>query len=240
MSGKVNFYKNKYQITNPDYVTTLDKQDYVLKNIPKYNLTKGINEKKYRLISEQVIKNLPLIDDWLSKDFVKKNDMMSWNESINQLHNSNESRHVKSKSYRRLVFDEILANFLTLSQNRKRIKKEKKTKTFKKTITDKIIKKLPFSLTESQKEVLNQINIDLANNKRMFRVLQGDVGCGKTIVALLSIANVLECNYQCALMGPTEILSYQHFNLAREIFDKMNFKIEFLSGKTDLAKRKKF
>ena len=141
--------------------------------------------------------------------------MMSWNESINQLHNSNESRHVKSKSYRRLVFDEILANFLTLSQNRKRIKKEKKLKLFKKTITDKIIKKLPFSLTESQKEVLNQINIDLANNKRMFRVLQGDVGCGKTIVALLSIANVLECNYQCALMGPTEILSYQHFNLAR-------------------------
>ena len=63
-------------------------------------------------------------------------------------------------------------------------------KLFKKTITDKIIKKLPFSLTESQKEVLNQINIDLANNKRMFRVLQGDVGCGKTIVALLSIANV--------------------------------------------------
>ena len=239
VSGKVNFYKNKYQITNPDYVTTLDKQDYVLKNIPKYNLTKGINEKKYRLISEQVIKNLPLIDDWLSKDFVKKNDMMSWNESINQLHNSNESRHVKSKSYRRLVFDEILANFLTLSQNRKRIKKEKKPKLFKKTITDKIIKKLPFSLTESQKEVLNQINIDLANNKRMFRVLQGDVGCGKTIVALLSIANVLECNYQCALMGPTEILSYQHFNLAREIFDKMNFKIEFLSGKTDMAKRKK-
>ena len=239
VSGKVNFYKNKYQITNPDYVTTLDKQDYVLKNIPKYNLTKGINEKKYRLISEQVIKNLPLIDDWLSKDFVKKNDMMSWNESINQLHNSNESRHVKSKSYRRLVFDEILANFLTLSQNRKRIKKEKKQKLFKKTITDKIIKKLPFSLTESQKEVLNQINIDLANNKRMFRVLQGDVGCGKTIVALLSIANVLECNYQCALMGPTEILSYQHFNLAREIFDKINFKIEFLSGKTDMAKRKK-
>ena len=71
VSGKVNFFKNKYQITNPDYVTSLENQDFVVKNIPKYNLTKGINEKKYRLISEQVTKNLPVIDDWFKTSLLK-------------------------------------------------------------------------------------------------------------------------------------------------------------------------
>ena len=75
ISGKVNYFRNKYQITNPDYVTSTDKIDYVAKNVPKYKLTKGINEKKYRSICEQVIKNLPIIEDWLNKDFLKSNNL---------------------------------------------------------------------------------------------------------------------------------------------------------------------
>ena len=86
ISGKVNFFNKKYQITNPEYVVKLEKQDYVIKNIPKYSLTKGINEKKYRSISEQVINNIPIIDDWLSKEFIKKNNLIGWNESIKNLH----------------------------------------------------------------------------------------------------------------------------------------------------------
>ena len=81
ISGKINFFRNKYQITNPDYVTSLDNQDYIVKNIPKYNLTKGINE-KYRSISEHVIQNLPLIEDWLNYDFITKNKMLKWSEAI--------------------------------------------------------------------------------------------------------------------------------------------------------------
>ena len=72
ISGKINYFNKKYQIANPEYVTKLENQSYVIKNIPKYNLTKGINEKKYRLISEQVINNIPKINDWLDKDFIKK------------------------------------------------------------------------------------------------------------------------------------------------------------------------
>ena len=130
ISGKINFFNKKYQITNPDYVTPLDNKEYVIKKIPKYNLTKGINEKKYRLISEQVINNVPEINDWLSKVFIDKNNLVSWNTSINKLHNSGEGKNNKSKSFRRLVFDELCANFLTLSENRKRIKKEKLPKKF--------------------------------------------------------------------------------------------------------------
>jgi len=238
ISGKINFFNKKYQIMNPDYVTILANKDYVVKNIPKYNLTKGINEKKYRVISDQVIKNIPQIDDWLNKDFIKQNRLLDWNTSIANLHNSKESKDNKSESFRRLVFDEICANFLTLSENRKKIKKEKKEKKFKKFFSNKIIKNLPFELTKSQKNVLNEIELDLKSKKRMFRILQGDVGSGKTIVSLLAISNIVESNHQCALMGPTEILANQHYELAKKIFKDTSFKIEFLSGKTDLKKKK--
>ncbi|MDC0903349.1 ATP-dependent DNA helicase RecG [Pelagibacteraceae bacterium] len=237
ISGKINFFNKKYQITNPDYVTTLDKKDFVIKNVPKYNLTKGINEKKYRSISDQVIKNIPDIEDWLDENFIKKNKLLNWNESIKKLHNSQDGKNNQSKSFRRLVFDEICANFLILSENRKRIKREKKNKEFNKIFSDKIINQLPFTLTASQKKVLNEINFDLKSNNRMFRIIQGDVGSGKTIVSLLAIANIIESKYQCALMGPTEILANQHFQLAKEIYKETNFNIEFLTGKTDSKKR---
>ena len=238
ISGKVNFFRNKYQITNPDYVTSIDKQEYVTKNIPKYNLTKGINEKKYRQISEQVTQNLPVIEDWLSEEFIKQNNLLNWNDAIKKLHNSDESKNNKSKSFRRIVFDEICANFLTLSENRKRIKKEKKNKIFNEIFAKRIIKQLPFQLTKSQKKVLDEINIDLKSNERMFRIIQGDVGSGKTIVSLISMANVIEAKYQCALMGPTEILSLQHYELAKKIFKNSSIKVEFLSGKTDPIKKR--
>ena len=238
ISGKVSFFRNKYQITNPDYVTSIDNQEYVTKNIPKYNLTKGINEKKYRQISEQVTQNLPVIEDWLSEKFIKQNNLLNWNDAIKKLHNSDESKNNKSKSFRRIVFDEICANFLTLSESRKRIKKEKKNKIFNEIFAKRIIKQLPFQLTKSQKKVLDEINIDLKSNERMFRIIQGDVGSGKTIVSLISMANVIEAKYQCALMGPTEILSLQHYELAKKIFKNSSVKVEFLSGKTDPIKKR--
>ena len=238
ISGKVNYYRNKYQITNPDYVTKLEYQDYVLKKIPKYNLTQGLNEKKYRFISEQVTKNLPKIEDWLSDPFIKSNKLLEWNDTIKKLHNSNDNENNKSKSYRRIVFDEICANLITLSKSRNRVKREKKRKIFNEKISTNIINNLPFKLTKGQTTALTEINFDLKSDKRMFRIVQGDVGSGKTIITLLSIANVIESGYQTAYMGPTEILAFQHFQLAKKIFEKEKIVIEFLSGKTNNNKRK--
>ena len=238
ISGKINYFNKKYQITNPDYVTTLDKQEYVVKNIPKYNLTKGINEKKYRQISEQVINNIPDIDEWLEDDFIKNNNLLNWNESIKKLHISKDGKDNLSKSYRRLVFDELCANFFVLSENRKKIKKKKVHKEFKKEKSNNIEMKLPFDLTKSQQNVLSEINQDLLSKRRMFRIIQGDVGSGKTIVSLLAISNVIESGYQCALMAPTEILAKQHYDLSQKIFKNENFNIDFLTGKTENKNRK--
>ena len=92
--------------------------------------------------------------------------------------------------------------------------------------------------TNSQKQVLSEINLDLQSAKRMFRIIQGDVGSGKTIVSLLAIINTIKGNYQTALMSPTEILARQHYNLAKMIFKHMDIRIEFLTGKTEYKKRK--
>ncbi len=239
ISGKVNYFNKNYQITNPEYVTSLENKDYIVKNIPKYNLTKGINEKKYRSISEQVIENLPLIDDWVDKNFIFKNNLENWNESIKKLHSFTDKKNNLSKSFRRIVFDELCANFFILSENRKRIKKQKIPKKFIKKRSNQIKKNLPFNLTSGQESVLEEINKDLLSTKRMFRIIQGDVGSGKTIVSLLAITNVIESGYQCALMAPTEILARQHYQLAKKLFKNENFKVEFISGKVEINERKK-
>ncbi len=238
VSGKISYFNKKYQITNPDYVTTLDNQEYVVKNIPKYNLTKGVNEKKYRSISEQVINSLPNIVDWLDEDFIKKYNLLNWNKSIIKLHSTNDGKNNSSSSFRRLVFDELCANFFVLSENRKRIKKNKISKVFSKKKSELIKNNLPFVLTQSQENVLKEINDNLSSKKRMFRIIQGDVGSGKTIVSLLAVINVIESGFQSALMAPTEILAKQHYELAKKIFESINIKIDFITGKTEYKDRK--
>ena len=237
-SGKVSSFRNKLQMTNPDYVTNIENSDYVIKSIPKYNLTKGINEKKYRFISEQITQNLPKINDWLDDEFIKSNKLLEWNEAIKRLHNSTDSKNIQSNSFRRLAFDEICANFITLSKNRNRIKKKKIKKFFKENISKLILQDLPFKLTNGQLQALKEINTDLKSDEKMFRVLQGDVGSGKTIVAMLSLANIIESKYQCALMSPTEILARQHYELAKKIFKNKDINIDYLSGKTEPKEKK--
>ena len=240
ISGKIYFYKNKYQITNPSYVASEDKIDYVKKNIPKYSLTEGLNEKSYRKIIEKVINNLPNLEEWHDKDILEKFGFCSWNESIVKIHNLNNSDVENNKYLRRLALDEILSNLIVLSKNRKKFKKIiKESKKFKNSLSNKILNNLNFKLTKNQEEVVNEINDDLKSEKKMFRILQGDVGSGKTIVSFLTAANTLEIGYQTALMAPKAILAKQHFNLAKKIFNGTKIKIELLTGKTETKLRKK-
>ena len=185
VSGKIGFYKNRYQITNPDYVTKIENLNYVQKIIPKYSLTDGINEKSYRKIIEQVLSNIQNNEDWYDEQFNKEMKFDSWKKSILKVHQDNKNRDINSNYYRRLAFDEIFAHLLTMSKNRKKIKNVlKKKKKFKNIISDKIINKLPYQLTIGQKNAIAEINNDLTSNKRMFRILQGDVGSGKSILIL--------------------------------------------------------
>ena len=232
ISGKINYFKKKYQITNPAYVVPIEKKEYVNKLIPKYSLTDGLTEKIYRKIIEQVLGKIPSIQEWHSKDILEKVGNASWKESIINLHKK-ESNDYNSKYYRRLAYDEILSNFIVLSQVRKRIKKFKKIKKiFNNDLSDQIIKNFYFKLTADQKKTISEINQDLISEYKMFRILQGDVGSGKTIVAFIGAANVIHSNYQVAMMSPTEILAIQHYDLAKKIFKNLNVNIELITSKT--------
>ena len=241
VSGKINYFKNRYQITNPNYITTLDKIDYVQSVIPKYSLTEGISEKVYRKIIQTILNEIPSIDEWHDKKLLEKMNFLSWKESLDNLHNPNNELNINSNNYRRLVYDEIFANFLFLSKNRNKIKKIKKnTKFFSLDNSKKIISSLPFKLTDGQKRIINEINKDLMSSQRMFRILQGDVGSGKTIVAFLAAINVINAGYQCALMVPTSILAEQHSKLFQKLLQesKLNIKFDLLTSKIDKIKRK--
>ena len=238
ISGKINYYKKKYQITNPAYVLPIDKEDYVNKIIPKYSLTEGLTEKIYRKLIDQVLKNIADLTEWHSDDYLKKIGNVSWFKSISEIH-KNKENNFNSKFYKRLAYDEILANLLVLSQVRKRVKKlKKKNKNFDDYLSERIIKSLSFSLTANQMKIIGQINNDLKSDFKMFRLLQGDVGSGKTIISFVAAANVIRSNWQVALMAPTEILARQHYNLATKIFQSTDIAIKFLSGQSNLKEKK--
>ena len=236
ISGKINYFRNKYQITNPTYIS---KESSLIEKVhSKYSLTEGISEKQYNKIINKVLETLPDLNEWLNPKILNKFNNQSWKNSILKLHDPQNIGNYKGDFFKRLVFDEILASFLIFSEIRKSIKKIKKNKKiFKNIYSKKVIEKLNYDLTNDQKKVLNKINFDLSSNSKMFRLLQGDVGSGKTIVSLITALNVIESGYQVALMAPTEILASQHYLLAKKIFPP-DIKIDLLTSKTDLKDKR--
>ena len=237
VNGKISFYKGHYQITNPTYISQDSSLVETIDN--KYSLTEGITEKNYNKIIKQILQNLPKLNEWHDKDVLKKFDNESWNDSIIKLHDPKNIENFKANFYKRLAYDEILASFLVNSEIRKKIKKIKKvSKNFNKKAHNEITNKLNFDLTNDQKKTLDDINGDLNSKSKMFRLLQGDVGSGKTIVSLISALSVIKSGFQVALMAPTEILARQHFTLAKKLFPK-NISIELLSSKSENIEKKR-
>ncbi len=235
ISGKIGHYRNKYQITNPKYVS--DDSSLIKQIHNKYSLTEGISEKMYNKIINQIIENLPDFKEWHSKKIISKFESISWNKSIKELHKPENIGNFKSNFYQRLAFDEIFSTFLVNSEIRKKIRKiKKKNKIINLDKQKSIIKNLDFCLTNDQIKSLEEINKDLSSSNKMFRLLQGDVGSGKTIVSLLGAINTINSGFQVAFMAPTEILANQHFMLAKKIFPNIN--IELLSGKSEYKKKK--
>ena len=235
ISGKIGYYNKKYQITNPTYVST--KSDTIKKIIPTYSLTDGLTEKKYNSIVNEVLTKIPDLNEWLSHNILKKFNYITWKKSILELHNP-ININKKGNFLNRLIFDEILSHFLINSKIRRSVKKiKKKNKKFDNNEFNKIIKKFGFELSYDQKSAIDQINNDLKSNQKMFRLLQGDVGSGKTIVALIASANVISSGFQVSLMAPTEILAKQHYDLAKKLLNK-NLNIKILTSKTDRKERK--
>ena len=126
VSGKIGYFRNKYQLTNPKYIS--EDSSIIKKKHNTYELTEGISEKVYNKIIYQIIKDLPKLDEWHSSEILKKFNGINWNDSIKKLHNPENIGKYKNDFYQRLVFDEIFSTFLVNSEIIKKIKKIKKTK----------------------------------------------------------------------------------------------------------------
>ena len=233
ISGKVNFYKNKYQITNPDYATSINNEEKVTKIMPTYASLKGISNKTINKIYENIIKEIPDVPEWHRDHIIKNNKWFSFKDSLIQLHNPKkiEDLDKNSLTYERISFDEIFSNLLIFAQIKKKIATiYKKPKLFSSDQKLKLIKNLSFTLTKDQETIIEEIDDSLKSDKKMIRLLQGDVGSGKTIISIITGLNVVAAGYQVALMCPTEILATQHLNLIRSLTKGQDINVEILSS----------
>ena len=240
ISGKLEFFKNKFQITHPSSIENISDIQLLREKEPVYSLTAGLNMKSFIKLSNQVLQSVPDLDEWINKTLIEKYKFTSWKDAVEKLHNPEIDDTYSEKNFyrRRLAFDELFAHQLAICIVRT-IDNRKKSISFKSddNFKNKLIKNLEFKLTNSQLTVLKEIQSDLFSNKQMIRLLQGDVGSGKTIVALISMLTVIESGYQVTLMAPTSILAYQHYENISKLINKLPIEIDILTGKDKGRKR---
>ena len=234
ISGKLEYFRNSFQITHPTHIIKTNNINELRLIEPIYGLTSGLTQKIFLKTIEKILKNLPNLEEWINKDIIEKFSFNDWKKSLLSIHNpkTNEDLLYSNTNRRRLAFDELLAHQLTISIIRNFNQKQKGIK-FDSNINyiNKFIKSLPFTLTNSQNKAWKNIYKDLISPHQMVRLLQGDVGCGKTIVAVLGMLHSIYSNYQAVLMAPTTILAQQHFQNISILLSKIGINIILLTGK---------
>ena len=234
VSGKLEYYRNTFQITHPTHVVDANELNQLKENEPVYSLTSGLSHRIVLKYLDKILNSLPIFDEWIEESIIKKYSFYSWNLSIRAIHNpENTEDFVNNNIYRRrLAFDEMLAHQLAIGIIRNVNKKSKGLNFIKESdMANNLIKKLPFILTNSQLNVWSKIKEDLASKNQMVRLLQGDVGSGKTIVSLLAMLQAIESGYQTAMMVPTSILANQHYNNISKLLIDFPINILLLTGK---------
>lgn len=239
VNGKINKMGFELQIMNPAF-ETLDQSEKTGRIMPIYPLTEGLsNNEIIRIVNYALNNNLDYIEEVLPNNLVKKYNMLSVKESLKNIHNP-FNKELLIKSRYRLVFEELLILQLGLFIIKNRNYSKETGIIFQRPeeIND-FIFNLPFSLTKAQNRVFGEIQEDMDKAKQMNRLIQGDVGSGKTVIAVLAMYRAVKSGYQAAMMAPTEILATQHYESLRSYFHKYGIRCELLVGSlTNKAKEK--
>mgnify|MGYP001185850617 FL=1 len=240
ISGKVDVFNGRVQVMHPDHVVKEEDKALILTVEPVYPLTQGLTGKVLRRCIHHALKLTPNLPEWLDPNLVQQKQWFNWIESLMAVHAPKTHKELipTSNNRARLAYDELLANQLALAMIRRHQKKRKGRSIIGSGALKKIINEnLSFVLTPNQLEVLEEINNDFQTENRMLRLLQGDVGSGKTIVAFYSILTAIEAGFQTALMAPTEILAKQHFQTLKPLAEAANIKIDILTGRMGSRER---
>lgn len=234
VSGRVEYFNGHPQIVHPDAIGKPENRADIETVEPVYPLTAGITNKQIRKAMQGALGFVTPLPEWLDEAYKKRNQWPDWHESVKSLHDfTDESGLNPLAPFRaRLAFDELLANQLTIALVRHKQKRQK-GRSLKGTgaLRKKIIENLPYQLTGAQTRSLKEIDADMAGDMRMLRLLQGDVGSGKTIVAALAMLNAVEAGTQAALLAPTEILARQHEQNLKPLLEKAGVNVVTLTGR---------
>lgn len=241
ISGKLEYFNGMWQMSHPDYSVSAEMLPQIMRLEPVYPLTAGVTNKMVCCLVENGLKNVPALPEWLSSDSLGDLEYIDFKSALNRVHHPKNPADLlpSSTARRRLAYDEILSNQLALALIRQKVR-EKNGRSFIGTgeLYKKAIENLPFKLTSAQEKALEEIAKDQNSSHKMLRLLQGDVGSGKTVVAFLSMLKVIEEGAQAALMAPTEILAKQHYETISSLSKNLGITIGLLTGKLK-AKEKK-
>ena len=227
----------EYQIINPENPAPLEAG-----LTPIYPTTEGLQQGRLRKIVRAALEQqIDTIEELLPASVVKELGLVPLTESLREIHQPSQKNIVndhQSLARKRLIIEELLANQLALKRLKRYTKKEPAMVLANRLLKESLIKNLPFILTKSQARVVEEIEMDLKKNQPMMRLLQGDVGSGKTIVAALAMLIAVGSKQQAALMAPTELLAEQHFNTVVSWFEPLGVSVALLKSKLSAKDRR--
>src|SRR3954451_11728771 len=234
VSGTAAFYDGMLQMVHPDRVVPEAEAAKLPLVEPVYPLTEGLTLNVVRKAAESALSCAPLLPEWQDEAWLGQQNWPTFGAALSALHQPGEPGAVapETPAWSRLAYDELLAGPLALSLVRASQKRlGGRPSKGDGRLAKKIAAALPYSLTPSQASAVSEINADLAKPERMLRLLQGDVGSGKTVVALLAAATVIEAGRQAALMAPTEILARQHHKTIAPLAEAAGLRVAILTGR---------
>jgi len=213
VSGRVEESKFGRQMVHPDYIFAPDKAGEIPEIEAVYPATEGLVPRRVRGFALEALERAPEMPEWQDPAFLARERFPSWRESLVRMHNPASDADLSPLSVhrRRLAYDELLAHQLAMAQRKAARRREPAARIPAGDLAGKVRADLPFALTGAQERALADVRSDFGLGERMSRLVQGDVGSGKTVVAMLAMADVAEAGGQSALMAPTEILARQHF-----------------------------
>lgn len=234
ISGLLELFDGRAQMTHPDRIGTPEEIERLAKVEPVYPLTAGLAPRLLAKLVEDAISRAPHLPEWLDPAYQARNGWPDWHDALMRLHHPQSAADLEATAPHRmrLAYDELLANQLALLLVRRRLRRRRgRALVGDGRFRDALARRLPWPLTNAQVMAIAEIAGDMASENRMLRLLQGDVGSGKTMVALHAMLVAVEAGAQAAMMAPTEILARQHFESLRPHAEALGLRMVLLTGR---------
>ncbi|HAL08122.1 MAG TPA: ATP-dependent DNA helicase RecG [Brevundimonas sp.] len=240
VTGKVERFNSEVQIAHPDYILPIEKADEIPLSEPVYPATQGLTSRQIRKLAQGALALAPELPEWQEPNWLAARRWAGWRPALEALHApTNETDLTPDAPVRqRLAYDELFAHQLALARRRRARQITPAARIMPGEASARLLAALPFSLTGAQEQAVVEIRADLSSGEQMGRLLQGDVGSGKTAVAALALADAASSGFQAALMAPTEILARQHYDKLSPLLDQAGVSSLLLTGRDTPAVRR--